>query len=211
MSRSRIADTSRAATRASGIALELAGQDVLVHVHIADAGHALEAAGRRRVEPHLHAPAAAIEQLADVGQRHQLALAHDGHAVADTLHLGEDVRREEDGATEPLAVLEDLVEGALHERVEALGGLVEDGQLGVALEGLDDADLLAHAPRVVADLATQVAPAQLHALDELVAQAARAGRRAPPGSAAARPRSWCRRRRCRRAGSRCADGSPRYR
>ena len=85
----------------------------------------------------------------------------------------------------PPAVVEDLVEGALHERVEALGRLVEDGQLRVVLEGLDDADLLAHATRVVADLAPQVPVAELQPLDELGAQRRAVDRRARTGSAAA--------------------------
>ena len=51
------------------------------------------------------------------------------------------------GAARSLALVHDVVERALHERVEPFGRLVEDGQLGVVLEGLDDAELLAHAPR----------------------------------------------------------------
>ena len=55
-------------------------------------------------------------------------------------------------------LVEEVVERALHERVEALGRLVEDGQLRVVLERLDDADLLAHAARVVADRPLEVRP-----------------------------------------------------
>ena len=54
-----------------------------------------------------------------------------------------------------LSVVEDVVERVLHQRVEAFGRFVEDRQLGIVLEGLDDADLLAHAARVVADRPAQ--------------------------------------------------------
>ena len=56
------------------------------------------------------------------------------------------------------------VEGALHERVEALGGLVEDRELGVVLQGLDDPELLAHAARVVADRPAQGPGVELEAV-----------------------------------------------
>ena len=83
-----MAARSRAARNGPGIALQLAGQHILVDVHVADAGHALELRGRPR-QADLDAAATAAEQLADVGQRHQLALAHDGHAVADALDLAD--------------------------------------------------------------------------------------------------------------------------
>ena len=55
----------------------------------------------------------------------------------------------------------------LHERVEALGRLVEDRELRVVLEGLDDADLLAHAARVVANLPAQDRCRQLQPFAQL--------------------------------------------
>ena len=65
-----------------------------------------------------------------------------------------------------LQLVEEIVEGPLHERVEALGRLVEDGQLGIVLECLDDADLLAHAARVVAHRPSQRGRRHLQALGD---------------------------------------------
>ena len=67
-----------------------------------------------------------------------------------------------------------VVERALHQRIEAFGRLVEDGQLGIVLQRLDDADLLAHAARVVAHRPSQRAPT--------TAPAGRAARRAGPAA-----------------------------
>ena len=55
------------------------------------------------------------------------------------------MRREEDRPALGLERVEDFVERPLHQRVEPFGRLVEDGELGIVLERLDDADLLAHA------------------------------------------------------------------
>ena len=44
----------------------------------------------------------------------------------------------------PSQVVEDPIERLLHQRVETLGRLVQDRELGVVLERLDDADLLSH-------------------------------------------------------------------
>ena len=104
-------------------------------------------------------------------------------------------------------VVEDAVEGVLHQRIEPFGRLVEDRELGVVLERLDDADLLAHAARVVAHLSPQ---------DRC--PAARAGRTARRDGAARGPggrrgsraparRSASRTARCRPAGSRSGAGS----
>ena len=127
------------------------------------------------VEAHLDVAAAAAEQLGHVGQSHDLAGAHDGHPVAQPLHLGQDVGREEDGSPGLAPLVEQVVEGALHQRVQALGRLVEDGQLWVVLERLDDADLLAHAAGVVAHRPLERPAGQLQPVDQLRAQ-----RRRPP-------------------------------
>ena len=116
---------------------------------------------------------APVEQLVHVGQRDDLAGAHDRHAVAQPLHLGQDVRREEDRATGLAPLVEQVVEGALHQWVEALGGLVEDGQLGIVLQGLDDADLLAHAARVVAHRPLERPAGHLQPVDQLGTQRSR--------------------------------------
>ena len=75
---------------------------------------------------------------------HQVAGADDRHAVAEALDLRQHVRAEEDGPALAPQVVEDPVERVLHERIETLGRLVQDRELGVVLQRLDDADLLAH-------------------------------------------------------------------
>src|SRR5205085_1110806 len=77
------------------------------------------------------------------------------------------MRAEEDGASRSSHVLEDPVESVLHQRIEALGWLVEDRELRVVLEGLDHTQLLAHAARVVADASLQVVRRELQPLAEL--------------------------------------------
>lgn len=67
------------------------------------------------------------------------------HPVAYAFYLGQDVGGEEDRAPAASALFEYVVEGALHERVEAFGRLIENRQWRIMLERLDDADLLAHA------------------------------------------------------------------
>ena len=55
----------------------------------------------------------------------------------------------------------------LHQRIEPLGWFVEDRELRVVLERLDDAQLLAHSTRVVADSPLQVVPRELQPLAQL--------------------------------------------
>ena len=88
-----------------------------------------------------------------------LALLDDGHAVAHALHFAQDVRGEEDRHPALVLLADELEELALHERVEAGGGLVEEEQLGLVQEPLHDAHLLAVAVGEVLDAAIQL---QLH-------------------------------------------------
>ena len=127
-------------------------------------------AGGRAVEAQLHDAASPGQQLRHVLDRGQPAVADDRHPIAHPLDLGQDVRREEDRPTGGAALVEDVVERPLHERVEALRRLVEDGQLRVVLERLDDADLLAHPARVGPDRATQRLVGELELGDEGIAQ-----------------------------------------
>ena len=134
----------------------------------------------------------------------------DRDAVADPLHLREDVGGEEDRPPGGAQLVEDLVEGPLHQRIEALRRLVEDRQLRVVLEGLHDPELLAHAPAVVPDgPAAGPASAELQAVEEPAAEHGRPAVERPQVVAAGRSRSSCRRGRSRRAGSRPGRGSPR--
>ena len=129
---------------------EAAAEMAVDRLDVRDARDAAQIGGRPG-EPHLHRPVASGEERADLLERHEPAVADDRDAVADPLDLREDVRREEDRAALRPQLVEDRVERPLHERVEALGRLVEDRQLRVVLERLDDPELLAHPPGVVAD------------------------------------------------------------
>ena len=162
-------------------------------------------------ETHLHVPLPPREQRRRLLQGDQPSLPDDRDAVADALHLGEDVRRKEDGPAFGLEPVEDLVERALHQRVEALGRLVENRQLGIVLQRLDDADLLAHAARVVADKPLERRTATAPAARTARGGARTDGRSARRDSRAASLRSGSRRARCRPAGSRSGGGSPRCR
>ncbi len=70
---------------------------------------------------------------------HELAARDDERARAHGIHLFEDVRGDDDGL-----LLRDLADERAHlvllQRVEAIGGLVEDQHLGVVHDGLGQAD-----------------------------------------------------------------------
>src|SRR3972149_5099147 len=73
-----------------------------VEADVSEAGYALQVRSAP-AQPHLHPTAAPCQQRSDVTERDQLAPTDDGHAVADALHLGQDVRGEERRATGPRA------------------------------------------------------------------------------------------------------------
>ena len=95
----------------------------------------------------------------------KLAAADDGHAIARLLHLGQDVRAQEDGAALFLGLADDRVELLLDERVEAACRLIEEQQVGPVLEGDDQPDLLLVALGQLPELARRV---DLEALDQLL-------------------------------------------
>ena len=100
------------------------------------------------------------------------------------------------------ALAHELVERLLHDRVEALGRLVEHEQLGVVLDGLDDAELLAHPARVLAHRSGEIGPRQLEQLERSARDPGSGHRRAPRGDRAGRRRACGRRTAGRSAGSR---------
>ena len=76
----------------------------------------------------------------------QPAFPHDGHPVAEALHLAERVAGEEDGVPlgcHPLQLSDELV---LHERIERGRRLIQDQQPRPVGQGQDEPELLAHAP-----------------------------------------------------------------
>ena len=107
------------------------------------------------------------EERAHVLDRDEAAGPDDGDPVAHPLDLGQDVGAEEHRAPGRLQPVEHVVERALHERVQALGRLVEDRELRVVLERLDDPDLLAHPAAVVADRPAEGPRIELEAVAQL--------------------------------------------
>ena len=107
------------------ISLERAAQPPVAHGQLADARHGRQVR-RGASKPQLDPPLAPRQQASDVLERDQPARAHDRDPVAHALDLGQDVRREEHGPAGLPDAVQDVVERALHQRVQPLGRLVED-------------------------------------------------------------------------------------
>ena len=153
--------------------------------HAGDAGDVFELRRRHRRGEHdlelAHRPA---RQAGDVLERDELALADEGDAVADALHLGQHVRREEHRLPGVARLVDERVELVLHQRVEARGGLVEDEQLRPVHERLDEAELALVAGREVGrPCASGRSRAARRARHDVASRRRRAGWR---GSAASR-------------------------
>jgi len=118
---------------------------------------------------------AGVTQLLHGLHGREPATADDRDAAAGPLHLREHVAGEEHRATGVLGLVQQGEEGLLHQRVEPLGGLVEDGHLRVVLQRLDQAELLLHAARPAGDGTVEVAGRQVEAPAQLVPP----GRRRP--------------------------------
>ena len=112
------------------------------------------------------------------------ALADQADPIGDVLHLGQDVRGEEDRAAALGGLGDQLVERLLHERVEAARRLVEDEQVGVVHERLDEPDLLPVSARELLDPAVEV---EVEPFRELVAPRPGLPRRWPKNSSSSRP------------------------
>ena len=78
------------------------------------------------------------------------AVADDDEVVGDDLDLVEQVGGQQDGAAAVGVAAQEVAHPADAGGVEAVGGFVEDEDLGVADEGGGDAEALAHAEGVVA-------------------------------------------------------------
>ena len=104
---------------------------------------------------------ASREHVVDSTGQHQPAAVDDRHTVARLLDLAEEVARHEHGAplgTEPREQLADLADAG---RVETVDGLVEHEQRGVLQQRRGEAEPLAHAERVLADVVVgPLAPAR---------------------------------------------------
>ena len=193
------------------VALELAPEAPVDDHDVGDARDAARAWAEPAIDPHLHRPAAPGQERADLLEGDQAPAPHDRDPVADPLDLGQDVRGEEDGPARRPQLVEDLVEGTLHQGVQALRGLVEDGELRVVLERLDDPELLAHPAAVVADRAGEVARGELEAIEEPRPQDRRAAVERPEVVEEVDPGHRVVEGDPARAGSRPGPGSPRRR
>ena len=172
-------------------------------------GHACEGVGRRRLcERRLHVRERAGAEVVDRVDELEPAFADEADAIGDVLHLGQDVRREEDRAAAPGDLRDELVERLLDERIEPARRLVEHEQVGIVHERLDEPDLLPVPARQLLDPAVEI---EVEPLGELVAASRRARRAGARRSGAARGRSSARTGGGRRAGSRAGGGSRRCR
>src|SRR5207245_2629686 len=82
--------------------------------------------------------------------------AHDANAIADVLHLGEHVRRDEDRRAAGASIADQPVELLLMQGIETARRLVEDQRGRPRRERKQERDLLLVAVRVLAVLATEV-------------------------------------------------------
>ena len=122
-----------AGDRVAGRAQHLLGAAGVGHAH-PEAGHAL------------------TEQVLDAPRGQQPALPQDAHRVADLLDLGEDVRAQQDRGPGLAELADEVADLADPGRVEAVGGLVEDEQVGLLHQGRRDRQALLHPQRVGVDV-----------------------------------------------------------
>ena len=84
----------------------------------------------------------------DRARGEQPPVAHDRDRVADLLHLGQDVGAEQDRDAGVPEVADQVPDGADPGRVEPVGGLVEDEQVGALQQRSGDREALLHPVRV---------------------------------------------------------------
>ena len=107
------------------------------------------------------------EQLRDAARRQRPAVAEDRGRRADLLHLGQDVRAEQDRHAGVAQAADHLAHLADAGGVEPVGRLVEDQQRGVLEQRGGDGEPLLHAERVGL-VALPVAAGEPDRLDRLV-------------------------------------------
>ena len=139
-------------------------EHVIVGHELAHPGQRFEGARRDRAgEPELDLVMGQVTEPLDRVELHDPPLADDRDPVAALLDLGQDVARQEDGATVADRLTQGLEERLLDERVETRRRLVEDQQLGPVLEGDDHPDLLLVALAVLPEAPADI---QLEAVDQ---------------------------------------------
>ena len=95
-------------------------------------------------------------EIGDAFDRDELAVADDADPVGDSLHLGQGVAGEEDGAALGGDLAHHRLELSLHQRIETGARLVHDQHVGLVHERLDQPDLLPVPRRQVADLLGEI-------------------------------------------------------
>src|SRR5438552_11007741 len=136
---------------------EHAAHTVILDLDLFESGDRTDALDRWRLREHyLHPMRSHTRELVELTDRSQVALAHDPNPIAHVLHLGEDMRRDEDRrATDP-GIADQPVELLLVERIESARWLVEDEQCRLRRECQEQGQFLLVAVRVLAVLATEV-------------------------------------------------------
>ena len=79
------------------------------------------------------------------------------------------MRRHENRPAPLLCLLEQPIDGLLHQRIKALGRLVQNQQWRVALQRLNQPELAFHARAVLPQLAAQIALREFQSLNEFLA------------------------------------------
>ena len=115
-----------------------------------------------------HAPRRQAAAFPHAGEEDHFAFAQERDPVANTLDFGQHMGGHEDGRAAAFDVREQAVERLLHERIEALGGLVQNQQGRVRLEGLDDSQFALHAGAVLTQPPPQVAARQFQSVAEFL-------------------------------------------
>src|ERR1700730_205165 len=111
-----------------------------------------EAAALPRVEAgHADPARLATEQVVQGAAGDHPAVVDHGHAVADHLDLGQQVRVQENGAAPLAEVVEDLTDVVPPDRVEGAGRLVEEDQVGRTQQSDAQPEALLHALGVGSD------------------------------------------------------------
>jgi hypothetical protein len=108
----------------------------------------------------------AADDLLDGAGDLELALLDDGDGVAEAVELAQDVAADHDADALAGDLAQDLAQLAAGERVEAVGGLVEQQQLGAVDQGAGDREALAHALAHLGDAGLGLA-AEVEDLQEL--------------------------------------------
>ena len=105
-----------------------------------------EIESRRRFvdEGHLSDTPVTAFQIVDGLFRDDLPVPNDRHPLARPLDLGQIVRGHEDGDALVAQVAQHFFEGALNQRVEPIGWLVEHQQRGIGLDGRRQRQFLLH-------------------------------------------------------------------